>query len=162
MNAANTSRNAVAGYTLIALGVVGVVVGLVPLAINTLRIVAGWDLWGAGDLAAHGVEAMGLSVEWAMLSCVMGTYLGALLLWAGFGWLRGRPWAVLATWMYVAGALAVNVTDMIIFTFAARPGAMRTQMLVFDGIATAVPLVAGAWLIRRRRRGARHAGSSQP
>ena len=159
-NALNTSRSAAAGWTLIAFGVIGVIFGLVPLGINTLRIVSGHNPLAATDFAAHGVEAMDLSVEWAMLSCAMGTYLGALLLWAGFGWLRGRPWAALVTWMYVACGLAVNVTDMTIFIFAARPGIMRTQMLVLDGIATVIPVAVTAWLIRHQRRAVHHAGAT--
>ena len=148
----NTSRHKIVGWALIAAGVIGVLTGIVPLTTNALRILVDEDLWHVVDLAAHGVEAMGLSVEWGMLSSAMGTCLGAMLLCAGVGWRGGRPWATAVSWAYVFAALAVNGTDMIIFLFRARPGPMRTQMLVFDGIATLFPLLVAGWLIRRRPR----------
>jgi hypothetical protein len=151
MHNAVASRRAGAGWTLIVLGVIGVLTGVIPLAINTCRVLAGSDAWGTVDLAAHGVEAMGLSVEWAMLSSALGAYLGVLLLWAGAGWLKGRAWAPLVSWTYVLAGLTVNVTDMLIFAFRARPGPMRSRMLVFDGIALLIPVVVAAWLIGRAK-----------
>jgi hypothetical protein len=148
---AQANRHAVVGRVLLFLGAVGVVTGAVPFTTNALRMLAREDLWNVTDLAAHGVEAMGLSVEWGMLSSAMGTFLGALLLAAGFGHLRGRPWARLVSWVYVAGGLTVNVTDMIIFAFRAKPGAMRSHMLVLDGIALLVPVALAAWLLWGRR-----------
>lgn len=147
-------RHRLTGWVLVIIGVAGVLTGLVPFTTNGLRIVAHEELWNVVDLAAHGVEAMGLSVEWGMLSSAMGTVLGVLLLWAGVGWLRGRPWAPTVTWAYVLAALGVNVTDMIVFVFRAKPGPMRSHMLVFDGIALLVP-VAAAWCLLRRARRAR-------
>jgi hypothetical protein len=66
------------GIVLIVLGVVGVVTGVIPLAASGLRIVLTEDPWNFADLFAHGMEAMGLSPEWAMLSSAMGAFLGVL------------------------------------------------------------------------------------
>jgi hypothetical protein len=55
------------------------------------------------------------------------------------------------TWIYVAGGLTVNVTDMIIFAFEASPGFMRSQMLVLDGIALVFPMVVAVFLLRWQR-----------
>lgn len=142
------------GWLLIVAGVVGVVTGVLPLAINGMRVVLGRDLLNAGDTASHGVEAMGLSVEWAMLSSAMGTFLGILLLWAGYGCLRQHESARLVTWIYVLGGLMVNVPDMLIFVFGATPGPMRTRMLILDGIATVFPVVVATWLLCLRRQAA--------
>ncbi|MBN1674777.1 MAG: hypothetical protein JXR37_27275 [Kiritimatiellae bacterium] len=143
-------RNRPLGTVLILVGVIGVMTGLVPLATNGLRVVANDTLWAVADLSQHGVEAMGLSVEWGMLSSAMGTFLGVLLLWAGFAWHRGRGSARLISWIYVLGGLFVNVTDMLIFAFRAKPGWMRDHMLVFDGIALLIPVLLGAWLWKSR------------
>lgn len=145
------SRNRWAGGLLIAAGVIGVVTGAVPLAINAARAFFHESTSIRIDLAAHGVEAMGLSVEWALLSCTMGVLLGILLLWAGRAWLRGRATAPLLSWIYVLAGLMVNLVDMLIFLFLARPGAMRSRMLFLDGLATLLPVVVAAWLIARRR-----------
>jgi hypothetical protein len=154
MNQARSSRHPGVGWILTILGIVGVITGVVPFTINALRILADENLWGTVDFAAHGVESLGLSVEWGMLSSAMGAYLGVLLLWAGRGWLRGSRRAALVSWVYVLSGLTVNVTDMIIFAFRARPGPMRSRMLVFDGIALLIPILLAAWLIRLRRRAA--------
>jgi hypothetical protein len=81
----------------------------------------------------------------------MGTFLGVLLLCAGAAWLRGRETAALLSWIYVAAGLAVNVVDMLIFIFKAKPGAMRSGMLLFDGLATLLPIVLALWLIVRKK-----------
>ena len=53
-------------------GGVGLVTGLVPFGVSLLRLL-GFDLGlGPRDWAAHGVEAMGLSVPWAALSSACG------------------------------------------------------------------------------------------
>lgn len=140
------------GWFLLIIGALGVVGGIVPFAINGLRLAAGDELQNVIDLARHGVEAMGLSVEWGFLSSAMGTFLGGLLLWAGAGWLRGRVFAPVVTWCYVFGAAAVNVTDMTIFVFKATPGSMRSLMLVLDGIALAIPVILGIWMAAHRIR----------
>jgi len=61
------------------------------------------------------------------------------------------------SWAYVLVGLTVNVTDMIIFAFRARAGVMRTQMLVFDGIALLLPVALGAWLLHRGHKARRAA-----
>jgi hypothetical protein len=38
-------------------------------------------------------------------------------------------------------SLMVNVPDLLIFLFKAKPGPMRSHMLVFDGLATLLPIV---------------------
>lgn len=146
------------GVVLIVFGIIGLVTGAVPLVINGLRIVADEDLWDMVDTAAHGVEAMGLSLEWAMLSSAMGTCLGIFLLWAGRAWFTGRPEARAVTFCYVICGLLVNGTDMAIFAFHTRQGPMRSTMLFFDGIALAIPVVLGLWLLRNRSAGAPGAG----
>ena len=145
------SRHRLVGWLLILAGVVGVISGVIPFTTNGLRILVNEDLWNVVDLAAHGVEAMGLSVEWGMLSSAMGTVLGVLLLWAGVAWVQGRPSAAVVTWAYVLVGLAVNITDMTIFVFRAKHGPMRTQMLALDGIAMLIPWVLAGWLLRQRR-----------
>jgi hypothetical protein len=134
---------------LIAAGIIGVVTGAVPLTINTVRVVANERAYGMVDLAAHGVEAMGLSREWGMLSSGMGTLLGVLLLCAGAAWLTGKATAPLLSWVYVAAGLTVNAIDMLIFIFRAKPGFMRSEMLLFDSLAAALPVALAAWLILR-------------
>jgi hypothetical protein len=103
------------------------------------------------DVAAHGVEAMGLSIEWAMLSSAMGLCLGVMMVWAGRGWIRGRGWAGAVSWAYVMAGLAVNGSDLVIFAFRAKAGAMRTGMLAADGAALAIPVVLGVWLVMREK-----------
>jgi hypothetical protein len=152
-------RYGLVGWFLVVVGAIGVVGGIVPFVVTTLRILVRHDLWGTLDFAAHGVEAIGLSLEWALLSSAMGTFLGGLLIWSGAGWLKERDWATVATWVYVACGLTVNVTDLLIFAFWARPGAMRTAMLVFDAIALLIPVALVFWLVsasprpRGKRRG---------
>jgi hypothetical protein len=138
------------GWALGVAGVIGVVTGLVPFVGTSLRLVVDENLWkipGTEDLAAHGMESMSLSLEWCMLSSAMGTYLGVLLLLAGFGWVRGRPWALPVSIAYVLGGLAVNFTDLVIFLFRAQSGLMRTLMILFDGIAFLIPLFLGIYLL---------------
>jgi len=141
----------VLGWALVLVGVIGVIGGLIPLTSNALRVLVNWELWNKIDLDSQGVEAMGLTVEWGLLSSAMGTFLGIMLLWAGAGWIRGRPWAAAVTWMYVLAGLTVNVTDMIIFALKAKDGPMRTDMLLLDGVATLIAAGLAAWLLLRRR-----------
>jgi len=141
------------GWTLIIFGEFGLIAGIVPFAVHVVRLVADSRFVRGADWSAHGVDALGLSSEWALLSSAMGTYLGALLLWAGIGWTRGRPWAPVVAWAYVFGGLAVNVTDMLIFWLQANPCLGRTLMLIFDGIALALPVAVAVWLLRIRRAG---------
>jgi hypothetical protein len=138
------------GALLIAAGVIGVVTGGVPIVFSAWWMLAGRHPSAGMDLATHGVEAMGLSLEWALLSSVMGAYLGAVLLWAGTGWRRGRPSARLATWVYASCGVSVCLTDVLIFVFRATPGVMRTRMLVLDGAALAFAVLVAIWLLWRR------------
>jgi len=138
------------GVALVLLGVIGVIGGVIPLAMNGLRIVMSRDLWNVPDLLAHGTEAMGLSVEWGMLSAAMGTCLGVFLLWAGVAWIKGLTEARPVTWCYVLSGILVNLTDMTIFICHAKPGAMRNCMLVLDGLALAIPVALGIWLLADR------------
>jgi hypothetical protein len=157
MDESRATRHPRVGWFLIVTGVVGLVAGLVPLTINALRIVGSERLWDHLDLAAHGVETMGLSIEWGMLSSAMGVCLAGFMLCAGVGWLKGRPWAAPVSWAYVLAGLTVNISDMVIFAFRARPGEMRTGMLLCDGAALLIPVLLGVWLInphpRHRPRG---------
>jgi len=135
-------------------GGVGLVAGLVPLAVSALRL-AGFGLGlGPHEWAAHGVEAMGLSVAWAALSSACGAFLGGLLIAAGLGWRRARPWAPTATLIYALLGITVTGTDLAIFALAARPGRMRAAMLIADGLAFALALgtliALLAWHCRRR------------
>ncbi|MCU0723371.1 MAG: hypothetical protein MUC63_07130 [Planctomycetes bacterium] len=143
-------RTRLAACVLVSAGGIGAIAGAVPFAINAARILAGPDPFGAPDFSAHGPEAMGLSTEWAALSSAAGTYLGGLLITAGVGWRRGRPWAAAVTWAYVFGGIAVNATDMLIFAFRARAGSTRAGMLVLDGIALAFPFLVAFFLLRRK------------
>jgi len=149
------TRHRMGAWILMVAGAVGVVTGAVPFTINTLRTLLKPDLLREMGLAGHGVEAMGLSVEWGMLSSAMGTVLGAMLLWAGWCWLKAKASARVVTWNYVLVGLTVNVTDMLIFAFHARPGPMRTYMLFLDGIATAFPIAVTVWLLLIREGGPR-------
>jgi len=109
-----------AGWALVVAGVIGVIGGVVPFSLNAFRILGGEKTWSSSSLAGHGVEALGLSVEWAMLSSAIGAYLGALLLASGRAWLKGLDAARLLTWIYVAGGVTVNATDLAIFLFHAE------------------------------------------
>ncbi|MBM4035664.1 MAG: hypothetical protein FJ291_28320 [Planctomycetes bacterium] len=148
----------VAGDFLIVCGGVGLVLGVVPFAASLLRL-AGFGLGlSRQDWAAHGVEAMGLSLSWAALSSACGAFLGGLLVAAGVGWRRARPWAPLVTLIYALLGMLVTGTDLVIFALAARPGAMRTSMLIADSLAFA--LAAGTLLaLILWRRGSRTRGS---
>ncbi|MBN1673603.1 MAG: hypothetical protein JXR37_21330 [Kiritimatiellae bacterium] len=170
MNEGLNRKRRFTGIILFCIGIIGVVTGFIPFVTNGMRILMGdagdqalenalargrtIPLIGEplfrGDLAAHGVEAMGLSVEWGMLSSAMGTYLGFLLLVSGRGWMKGRGWAPTVTWLYVVCGLCVNLTDMIVFVFRSAPGRMRSHMLVADGIALLIPIVLMVWLICRK------------
>ncbi|MFW6159106.1 MAG: hypothetical protein ACOC8E_07100 [Planctomycetota bacterium] len=143
------------GVVLTIAGMVGLVAGLVPLIVNGARMLTRADpfralVQRAGE-AGHGVEEMGLHLDWAVLSCALGTYLGALLLIAGIGWIRGRRWASSVTWAYVGCGLTVNITDMFIFYYQARVGPMRSRMLLLDGIALAFAVLVFVWLFGIRR-----------
>ena len=143
------TRHAAFGWLLTVCGIIGLLTGGVVLVFILNRIVTGRPLAPGLDIVEHGIEGMRLSPEWAALSSALGAYLGAMLVLAGAGWRKGRPWASLATWGYVSCGLIVNLTDLIIFVFAAAPGPMRTLMLVLDGSALLLVLFVGAWLLRR-------------
>jgi len=155
----NVSRGACwAGRLLIVCGGVGIVTGLVPFAVSMLRLV-GVDFGRtAEDWAAHGVEALGLSLEWAALSSACGAFLGGLLIAAGLGWRRGRPWAPLVSLVYALLGLTVTGTDLAIFAVAAKPGRMRASMLFLDGMAFALAAAVLLGLIAWRRQRGRPAG----
>ncbi|MCY2928006.1 MAG: hypothetical protein NTV86_00650 [Planctomycetota bacterium] len=146
---ATPSRRPLAGWLLTVAGAVGVITGAVPLAINAVRVVTGCGL--RGGLAGHGVEALGLTVEWGLLSSAMGVCLGVLLLAAGAGWRNARPWAAPISWAYVLFGLGVNASDMTIFLFRSTPGPTRTLMLLSDGVAFLIPLALALWLATRSR-----------
>jgi hypothetical protein len=129
---------------LIVCGGIGLVTGILPFAVSLLRLAGITFGQGPQDWAAHGVEAMGLSLPWAALSSACGAFLGGLLVAAGLGWRRGRPWAPLVTLIYALLGILVTGTDLAIFALAARPGTMRTWMLIADGLAFA--LAAGTLL----------------
>ena len=152
------SRRAIlAGDFLLVCGGVGLVLGIVPFAVSLLRLAGVTFGLGPHDWAAHGVVAMGLDVPWAALSSACGAFLGGLLVAAGLGWRRARPWAPLVTLIYALLGILVTGTDLAIFALAARPGAMRTSMLIADGLACA--LAAGtllALILWRRRKTTRH------
>jgi hypothetical protein len=150
-NSVPSRRAVVAGDFLIICGGVGLVLGVVPFAVSLLRL-AGFSLGlSRQDWAAHGVEAMGLSVAWAALSSACGAFLGGLLVAAGVGWRRARPWAPLVTLIYALLGMLVTGTDLAIFALAARPGAMRTSMLIADSLAFALAAVALLVLALTRR-----------
>ncbi len=137
MNEASAvERHRLVGWLLVVAGILGVVTGVVPLGINAKRVV--WDEWLWG------------SMDWALLSSAMGTCLGVQLLWAGSGWIKGRSWAEPVSWVYVLTGLTVNGCDMLIFAFRANPSPVRVVMMVADGVALAIPVVLGTWLVKRR------------
>ena len=141
------------GRFLMVCGGIGIVAGVVPLTINVLRM-SGVDFgYTAKDWAAHGVEAMGLSVPWGALSSSDGTFLGGLLLAAGIGWRKGRPWAPLVTFIYGIGGTMVCGMDLFIFATVATPGRTRSLMLVLDSFALALALacLAGTFIYWRRK-----------
>jgi len=144
--------NRLVGAVFTVAGIIGVLTGAVPFVVNALRIVRGPEWWQTSDWAGHGVEAMGLGVEWGMLSSAMGLCLGVILLWAARCWFRGLDHAPVVTWAYVLFGLGVNVTDMFIFALNAKPGRMRTHMLWADGAALAFAVMVGLWLLVRRER----------
>lgn len=137
-------RNPRLGRLLIVIGVVGIVTGVVPFS-----AMGRWLSPQPG--AAPADPGLGLSVEWYILSSSLSAYLGGLLIWAGVGWMRGRGWATLATWVYVSCGITVNVTDLVIFVLQAAPGHTRTMMFIADGIALLIPLSLTGWLLARRR-----------
>ncbi|NQT89223.1 hypothetical protein HQ560_20810 [bacterium] len=141
------------GRFLMVCGGIGIVAGVVPLTVNVLRM-AGYDFgYTSEDWAAHGVEAMGLSVPWGALSSSDGAFLGSLLLAAGIGWRKGRDWAPLVTFIYAIGGTMVCGLDLFIFIVAATPGRARSLMLVLESFALALAvtcLIAVCVYWRRR------------
>jgi len=150
MNEARVRPHPLLGRLLMAAGVLGVVTGVVPLAIVTIRVVSGRSLLTEADLLAHGVAALGFSPEWGMLSLALGACLGMMMIWAGGGWLKARPWARLVSWVYVICSLMVNIPDLTLFAVLAKSGSIRTQILIGDGLAMLLPAALGVWLVRRR------------
>ena len=149
------SRRAIlAGDFLMVCGGVGLVTGILPFAVSVLRMMGFRLGLGPQDWAAHGVEAMGLSVPWAALSSACGAFLGGLLVAGGLGWRRGRPWAALVTLIYALLGILVTGTDLVIFALAARRGTMRTSMLIADGLAFTLALgTLVAIILWHRRQG---------
>jgi len=145
------------GRFLIICGGIGIVAGVVPLTINVLRMAGCTFGYTPEDWAAHGVESLGLSVPWGALSSSDGTFLGGLLLAAGIGWRRGRDWAPLVTFIYSIGGTMVCGLDLFIFIAVAKPGRMRSSMIVLEAFALALALVCliGTILYWRRRAAAR-------
>ena len=107
---------------------------------------------GAADWAVHGVDALGLSLEWAVLSSANGAMLGVLLLAAGLGWRRGRGWAPVVTLVYAVGGLLVNGVDLAIFATLSPPGPARTTMLALDAVTFGVAAIVLIALVAWRRR----------
>ncbi len=151
MNEPAASRHPRVGWLLAAAGVLGLASGVVPFTINALRLVLGKSPIHLPDTYAHGLEAMDLSLEWAVLSSAMGTCLGVLLLWAAVGWLKGRTWAATVSWAYVLAGVAVCGPDVLIFAFRAQPGPTRTHMLAADSVALFIPLALALWLVLTRK-----------
>jgi hypothetical protein len=140
---------------LLVLGWVGLVLGVIPLATNLLRVL-GCDFGLTPEhLASHGPAAMGMGVDWALLSSADGAFLGGLLIAAGTGWRRGHSWAPLVTLIYALGGLLICGVDLLLFVFYARAGWMRTWMMALDGLAFAVAvgtlLALGVWKGRNHR-----------
>ena len=122
---------------LMVCGGIGIVLGVLPWAVSVLRLLGCEFGRTPQDWAAHGVEGMGLHVEWAALSSATGAMIGALWVASGLGWRRSRPWAPLVTLLAAINGLVVDGVDLFIFVVAARPGAARSWMLVGDGLAFA-------------------------
>ena len=127
---------------LMVCGGVGIVLGVLPLAVSALRLFGCTFGRTPEDWAAHGIEAMGLHLEWALLSSAAGAMIGGLWLASGIGWRRSRPWAPPVTLIAAINGLVVDGVDLVIFAAAAKPGTVRTSMLIADGFAFA--LAAGA------------------
>jgi len=166
--AAVSRRTRLAAGFLMVCGGIGIVTGAVPFVVCLVRLF-GFDLGvDPEDWAAHGVEAMGLTNEWAALSSAEGAFLGGLLVAAGLGWRRGRPWAPLVTLIYGTNGILVCGTDLVIFVRSATPGRVRTLMLILDGAAFALALCVLfgliIWWRRWPAKGAeeRERGSGQP
>jgi len=134
------------GWLLVVLGVVGILAVVVPFI-----AFPGW-IPSSGSETTTRPAGVALSLEWYVLSSAMGAYLGVLLIWAGAGWIGGRPWARMATWAYVTCGATVNATDLAIFLVVAAPSATRTLLIVGDGVCLAIPLALACWLIRRREK----------
>ena len=147
-----TPRARLAGMLLVMCGVVGVTTGVVPFLIAGLRLAAVAWAERAADWAAHGMDSLGLSVEWAVLSSACGTMLGVLLLAAGTGWRRGRAWAPVVTLIYAVGGLVVTGVDLAIFIVVSPHGTARTSMLVLESIAFAIAAVVLIALVTWWRR----------
>jgi len=142
-------RRIAAMYFLVC-GWIGILAGAIPFAANLVWLTIGPHVAHLPDLARHGPESMGLSVEWALLSSAEGFFLGALLVVSGFGWLRNRSWAATVTLLYGLNGVLVTGCDLVIFAWKARPGTLRTLMMAADGIAFGVACSALAWLVIRR------------
>jgi len=146
------SRGArLAGTLLVLCGIIGIATGALPLAASVARMAGCHPGLGPLDWAGHGARATGLGVEWAALSSACGTLLGGLLVAAGLGWRRRRPWAPLVTLLYAISGLVVNGTDLTIFALAARPGPVRTALLILDSLAFALPILCLLALLRWRQ-----------
>ncbi|MFW6163277.1 MAG: hypothetical protein ACODAJ_10960 [Planctomycetota bacterium] len=133
-------------------GAVGVLTGGVPFVVGALRVAGCPFAQRAADWAVHGVEALGLGLAWAVLSSANGAMLGGLLLAAGVGWRRGRPWAPAVTLAYAVGGLLVNGVDLALFALLAHPGPTRSTLLVLDSLTFAVAAVVLIALVTWWRR----------
>jgi len=140
------------GLAFLVAGGLGFVAGLVPFAANLLRVLGCDCDLSPEHWAAHGPGAMGLGVEWALLSSADGAFLGGLLLAAGVGWRRGRPWAAPITLAYALGGLVVCGTDLLLFALHATPGRVRSLMLLLDSLAFAFALATLIGLMVWRNR----------
>lgn len=140
-----------AGTALLVFGAIGLVAGLVPLVVNLLRIVGVTFGVPPEHWASHGPAAMGMGTDWATLSSAEGAFLGGLLIAAGIGWRRGRPWAPLVTLIYAVDGLLITGVDLLLFIFFATAGRIRTLMIALDTLAFALAAAALiGWLLWRR------------
>lgn len=145
----SVKQNYLVGMIMFVVGCIGFIAGLVPFCIALIQL---WNhvktpsVSPVFTLLDHGARAMGLSVEWALLSSTAGMILGFFLMWSGIGWMKNYSWARIVTYAYIISGISINAVDLIIFLIVAKAGVIRNTMIAFDIIAFLFPVIIAIWL----------------
>lgn len=145
----SVKQNYFVGMIMFVAGCIGFVAGLVPFCIALIQL---WNQTKTLSVCPvftwidHGARAMGLSLEWALLSSTAGMILGFFLMWSGIGWMKNYSCARIITYAYIISGISINAVDLIIFFIVAKAGVIRNTMIVLDIFAFFFPVIIAIWL----------------